>query len=189
MAARLMPYKRLDVGVRAFQELDLPLKVVGTGRDLKNLQKMAGPKTEFLGFVPDDELRMLFGRCRAFVQTGAEDFGITQIEAMAGGAPVIAIKQNGPAEVNIEGVTGVLFDEQNPDSLVKAVRRFEANRTQYDSRTIRQHAESYSREVFMKRYGTYVEKCYKDFKAAQQQPKPVSRAVNESAKINRQPIQ
>jgi glycosyltransferase involved in cell wall biosynthesis len=168
MAARLMPYKRLDIGVQAFRELDLPLKIVGTGRDMKNLKEMAGPKTEFLGYVSDEELRKLFGRCRAFVQTGAEDFGITQIEAMAGGAPVIAIRQNGPAEVNLEGVTGLFFDEQVPGSLVETVRRFEARLPQFDVARIRRHAETFSRDVFNRRFRAHVDSCLRDFKAAQQ---------------------
>ncbi len=165
--ARLVPYKRIDIAVKAFKELDLPLKVVGTGRDLENLKKMAGPKTEMLGYMPDKELRELFSRCKAFIQTGAEDFGITQVEAMAGGAPVIAINQNGPAEVNIEGETGVLFDEQTPESLIEAVKRFEATSRQYDSDFIRKYAEGFDRKIFTRRFDTYVRECYAEFKASQ----------------------
>ena len=93
---RLVPYKRLDVTVQTFRDLDLPLKVVGSGRDLESLRKLAGPRTEFLGHIGDEEVRELYNRCRAFVQTGSEDFGITPIEAMGGGAPVIAIHQRWP---------------------------------------------------------------------------------------------
>jgi glycosyltransferase involved in cell wall biosynthesis len=159
---RMVPYKRADVAIRAFKELDLPLKVVGTGRDMEALQKMAGPRTEFLGFVPDEQVRELFTRCRAFIQAGAEDFGITPVEAMAGGAPVIAINQYGPAEIVIDGKTGLFFETQTQEALVEAVRRFEADPTRFDSAEIRRYAETFDRQVFLKRFGDYVNRRWEE---------------------------
>ncbi len=159
---RMVPYKRADVAIQAFKELDLPLKVVGKGRDLEALKKLAGPKTEFLGFVPDEQVRELFTRCRAFIQAGAEDFGITPVEAMAGGAPVIAINQYGPAEVVIDGKTGLFFDRQTPEALVEAVRRFEDNPQKFNSDEIRRYAETFDRKLFLERFGSYVKERWEE---------------------------
>ncbi|MEI7556164.1 glycosyltransferase [Candidatus Chlorohelix sp.] len=192
MASRLMPYKRLDIGVKAFRELGLPLKIVGTGRDLKNLKDLGGSNIEFLGYVSDDELYKLFGRCKAFIQTGAEDFGITQVEAMAAGAPVIAIKQNGPAEVNVEGLTGLFFEEQSPQSLADTVQRFEQMSEQFDSHIIRTHAETFSREIFIKRFHEQIDLCVREFKAPQQKKILAIRPLNDAAEmpnIKEQPAQ
>jgi glycosyltransferase involved in cell wall biosynthesis len=153
---RLVPYKRADIAVKAFAELDLPLKVVGTGRDIEVLKHLAGPKTEFLGYVPDDEVRYLFSQCRAFIQSGAEDFGITPVEAMAGGAPVIAIRQHGPAETVREGETGFFFEEQTPAALAATVRRFEREAVRFDNKAIRRYAQTFDRELFCRRFGEYV---------------------------------
>ncbi len=153
---RLVPYKRADIVIEAFKHLDLPLKVVGTGRDLATLKKIAGPKTEFLGYLPDDQVRYLYSRCRAFIQAGAEDFGITPIEAMAGGAPVIAIRQNGPAETVHEGENGLFFEEQTPEALAGAVRHFERQSNRFRPAAIRRYAQNFDRELFCRRFGEYV---------------------------------
>lgn len=171
---RLVPYKRLDVTVEAFRQLDLPLKVVGTGRDLESLKRLAGPKTEFLGGISDAEVRNLFCRCRAFVQTGSEDFGITPIEAMGGGAPVIAINQDGPAETIIEDQTGLFFNQQTPQALVEAVQRFEQVRHTFDSNVIRHHAESFDRKIFQRRYAEFVAAKWEDFQDGKQSRKIVT---------------
>ena len=162
---RMIPYKRADIAIRAFKMLDLPLKVVGTGRDMAALRALAGPKTEFLGQVSDPDLHKLFGRCRALIQVGAEDFGITPVEAMAGGAPVIAINQHGPAETVRDGETGLFFAEQTPASLAEAVRRFEQSYRRFDSRAIRRYAESFDRELFRGRFVNFVEQRQADFQA------------------------
>jgi glycosyltransferase involved in cell wall biosynthesis len=162
---RLVPYKRADIAIKAFRELDLPLKVVGTGRDIEALQRLAGPKTEFLGYVPDDEVRHLFSQCRAFIQSGAEDFGITPVEAMAGGAPVIAIRQHGPAETIIEGETGLFFEEQTSAALVEAVQRFERTAVRFDHKAIRRYAQTFDREVFCRRFGDYVFEQWEAYQA------------------------
>ena len=153
---RMTPYKRADVAVRAFTELGLPLKVVGTGRDMEAIKRLAGPNVEFMGHLPDAEVRRLMSRCRAFIQVGADDFGITPVEAMAGGAPVIAINANGPAEVVLDGETGLFFEEQTPQSLVEAVRRFEGQYRRFDSASIRRYAQNFDRELFCRRFGEYV---------------------------------
>ncbi|MDB5081211.1 MAG: glycosyltransferase family 4 protein [Chloroflexi bacterium] len=159
---RMVPYKRADVAIRAFKELDLPLKVVGTGRDMEALKGLAGPKTEFLGFVPDEGVRELFTQCRAFIQVGAEDFGITPVEAMAGGAPVIAINQYGPAEIVIDGENGLFFDQQTPEALIEAVKRFENDPGRFNSDEIRRYAETFDRKLFCQRFGDYVNQRWEE---------------------------
>jgi glycosyltransferase involved in cell wall biosynthesis len=165
IVGRMVPYKRIDVTIEAFRKLDRPLKVVGSGRDLESLKKLAGPKTEFVGNISDTALWELYSQCRAFVQTGAEDFGITLVEAMAGGAPIIAINRYGPSETVIDGETGLFFEEQTPEALVEAVLSFEKQYQDFDSAQIRQHAESFDREVFIKRFGEYVTQRYQEHRA------------------------
>ncbi len=146
---RLIPYKRLDLVVRAFSKLGLPLKVFGDGRARAPLQQLAGPNVEFLGQISDAQRRTLFAGCRAFIFPGEEDFGITPLEAMSAGRPVIAYGAGGALETVVEGVTGRFFYEQSAAALAAAVAA--ARHDRYDPLTIRRHAEGYSREVFLAR--------------------------------------
>jgi glycosyltransferase involved in cell wall biosynthesis len=146
IVSRLVPYKRIDIAIQAFTELNLPLRIAGTGRDLERLRSLAGPTIRFLGRVPDEDLPGLLARCRAFLFPGMEDFGIAPVEAMAAGRPVIAYAGGGALETVVEGVTGAFFDRQTPESLVDAVRRFEASA--YDPAAIRAHARRFDVSVF-----------------------------------------
>lgn len=146
---RLIPYKRLDLAVRAFTALKLPLKVFGEGRDRRALEAMAGRNVEFLGYVSEDQRRELFSRCRAFVFPGEEDFGITPLEAMAAGRPVIAFAGGGALDSVAEGVTGRFFYEPSPAALAVAVA--ESRGDTYDAKAIRAHAERYGLDVFLRR--------------------------------------
>jgi glycosyltransferase involved in cell wall biosynthesis len=109
----------------------------------------------FLGRVPDSELAGLMARCRAFVFPGLEDFGITPVEAMAAGRPVIAYAGGGALDSVSEGETGVFFRQQTPESLVEAVRRFE--QMDFDPVAIRAHAEKFSTEVFEAELRTFIQ--------------------------------
>ena len=146
---RLIPYKRLDLAVRAFNALRLPLKIFGEGRDRAALEAIAGPTIEFLGHVSEQQRRELFARCRAFVFPGEEDFGITPLEAMAAGRPVVAYARGGALETVIEGVSGRFFHEQTAAALAAAIAR--ARVDQYDADAIRRHAEGFGRDVFLER--------------------------------------
>jgi glycosyltransferase involved in cell wall biosynthesis len=146
IVSRLVPYKRIDLAVRAFTELDLPLWVAGSGRDRASLEAMAGPKVRFLGRVPDEELGQLMARCRAFVFPGLEDFGIAPVQAMAAGRPVIAFAGGGALDYVVEGVTGALFREQTSGSLADAVSRFDE--AAFAPSAIRAQAERFDTEVF-----------------------------------------
>ncbi|MEK7139375.1 MAG: glycosyltransferase [Patescibacteria group bacterium] len=159
---RLVAYKRFDLIVQAFNRLGIPLKIFGTGPEEARLRKMAKSHIEFVGRVDDRRKAELYAHALAFINPQEEDFGITVIEAMATGRPVIAYQAGGAAETVIPGVTGEFFDEQSWESLGDAVIRFKPER--YDPVKIRAHAEKFSREVFKKQFVDFVEKEYQKFK-------------------------
>jgi glycosyltransferase involved in cell wall biosynthesis len=154
IVSRLVPYKRIDLAVQAFTELGLPLWIGGEGRDRMSLEAMAGPTVRFLGRVPDDELGELLGRCRAFIFPGLEDFGITPVEAMAAGRPVIAYAGGGALDTVAEGISGMFFHEQTADSLADAVRRFDDSA--FDAEAIRAHAEQFAKDSFRARLQAFI---------------------------------
>jgi glycosyltransferase involved in cell wall biosynthesis len=143
---RLIPYKRFDLAVAACSKLELHLIIYGDGRDRARLESLAGPSVEFRGWVSEKELRQLHQGCRAYIFPGEEDFGITPLEAMACGRPVIAYAAGGALETVVEGKTGIFFPKQEVASLIEALRVFQdAN---YHPATIRRHAESFDTERF-----------------------------------------
>lgn len=153
---RLVPYKRFDLTVQAFTRLRMPLKVFGAGPELARLKAMAGPTVEFLGKVPDTELRTLMSKAAAFVHPQEEDFGITPVESMASGRPVIAFHKGGAAETVVDGKTGVFFDEQSWEALSDAVIRFKPD--DYDPAAIRGHAEQFSGDRFAAAIRAFINK-------------------------------
>jgi len=152
---RLIPYKRLDLVIEAFTALRLPLKVFGDGRDRERLQALAGPNVEFLGQIGEEQRHDLFTSCRAFIFPGEEDFGITPLEAMSAGRPVIAYAAGGALETVIEGVTGRFFHQQSAAAIAAAVAAARADR--YDPAVIRSHAEGFSSDVFLARMREVIE--------------------------------
>jgi glycosyltransferase involved in cell wall biosynthesis len=120
-----MPHKRIDLAVAAFNELQLPLTVVGNGPDARQLKRIAGPTIRFTGRVTDAEAASLLSSAKALVVTATEEFGIAAVEAQAAGRPVIALREGGVCETVVEGETGVFFDRPDPASLVAAVRSFD----------------------------------------------------------------
>lgn len=155
VVSRLVPYKRLDIVVEAFNQLGLPLKVVGRGRQRAALEAMAKPNIQFLGPVDQATLHSLYARCRALIWPEAADFGIAPVEVQASGRPVIAYAAGGALETVVEGETGIFFHQQTPAALVAAVRSFDAAR--FDSARIRRHAEQYDVTVFTRRMAEFVE--------------------------------
>ena len=123
--SELMPHKRIDLAINAFNELELPLTVVGNGPDARQLRRLAGPTIQFTGRVTDDEAAALLSSARALVVTATEEFGIAAVEAQAAGRPVIALREGGVCETVLEGETGVFFDRPEPASLVAAVCSFD----------------------------------------------------------------
>jgi glycosyltransferase involved in cell wall biosynthesis len=155
IVSRLIPYKRIDLAVRAFNQLGLPLVIAGDGRDRAALEALAGPTITFLGRVPDDDLPDLFARCRAFVLPGREDFSIAPVQAQAAGRPVIAYRGGGAFDTVINGKTGVFFDEQTPEALVAAVRAFDPE--SINPEDCRANAKRFAVQVFKERLGRVIE--------------------------------
>jgi glycosyltransferase involved in cell wall biosynthesis len=124
--SELMPHKRIDVAVRAFNDLGLPLVVIGNGPDYRRLRRLARPNVTFTGRVSDADAAERLRAARALVVTATEEFGIAAVEAQAAGRPVIALADGGVCETVIEGVTGTFYTRPEPDALAAAVRRFDA---------------------------------------------------------------
>ncbi len=149
IVSRLLGYKNVDLAVRAFSRSGKNLIVLGDGPQREALEKLAGPSVQILGRLPDPEVLAHFRRCRAFLFPGHEDFGITPVEAMACGKPVIALQKGGALETVVEGLTGVFFDEPNADALTAAVEKSEKIR--WEPRRIRAHAEQFSEQGFLEK--------------------------------------
>ena len=152
---QLVRYKRPELLVEAFNELGMPLVVIGEGEMLAPLRRLAKPNVRILGPQPFDVIRDHYARCRALVFPGIEDFGIVPVEAMASGRPVIAFDYGGARETVIEGVSGLLFRDQSAAGLIEAVRRFESAPA-FDRKVIRAHAEKFSEPAFRARFGAFV---------------------------------
>jgi glycosyltransferase involved in cell wall biosynthesis len=148
VVSALVPYKRVDLAVAAFNELALPLRVVGEGPEAEKLKRLAGTNVEFLGSLGEEALRRQYAGCRALIFPGEEDFGIVPVEAQACGRPVIAYSRGGALET-VSGGTGVFFSEQTPAALAGAVRRFET--LPFHPAIIREHARQFDRAVFQSR--------------------------------------
>ena len=154
-AGRLTPYKRIDLAVDACTELNLPLTVIGDGPDYEKLRKMAGPTITFTGQLSDEELALQFASASALIFPGLDDFGITPVEAMAAGTPVIAYKAGGALDYVIPGKTGEFFDEQTVDSLAQALQALKSSN--YSSGDIKKHANDFSRDNFQKNLSSYIQ--------------------------------
>ncbi len=155
LVGRLVPYRRIDVLIQAFNKMKRPLLIAGTGRDRERLETLAGPTIEFLGYVPDEDLPDLLSRCRAFMFPGEEDFGIAPLQAMASGRPVIAYAAGGALETVLPGQTGAFFTEQTEAAIIEAVESFDPNSV--DPGLVRLHAERFDTAVFKRSLTQFVE--------------------------------
>ena len=149
IVSRLRPYKRVDLAVAAFNNLKLPLKIIGNGSEFKKLKKMANSNIEFLGELSDQQRNYYLSRCQAFIYPQIEDFGISALEAMASGRPVIAYGQGGALETVIENKTGVFFEEQTWESLAHKILRFDAKK--FNPTIIREHAKNFDEAKFKRK--------------------------------------
>ena len=156
VVGRQVPYKRVDLAVQACTTMNKRLVVIGEGSEHENLKKMAGPTIEFRGRLNDKETAQYYAKAKAFLFTTEEDFGITPLEAMACGTPVIAYGVGGATETVKNGLTGLFFDRQTPESLMNAIQKFE--KTSFDPKKIRSHALTFDDMVFKKNFHALVER-------------------------------
>jgi len=153
IVSRLYKHKNIDIAIEAFAKLNLPLIIIGTG-PLYTKYKIQNTKyknIKLLGFIPDEELMYYYMNCRAFIMSQEEDFGITPVEAMSHGKPVLALRKGGAIETVIEGKTGEFFDDPIPEALADGVRRLNENFKNYNSEFIRSYTHKFSSEEFRKK--------------------------------------
>lgn len=155
VVSELVPYKRIDTAVRCFSRSGQRLKIAGTGTEYRALRAMASPNVEFLGRVTDEELRELYARCRFFLLPGEEDFGITVVEALASGKPVVALGRGGALET-VPFFGGVFYSESKPDAIADAITRLESMESSLRPSDLQAWARQFSEEEFMRRMSTIV---------------------------------
>lgn len=148
VVSRLLGYKRLDLAVEACTRRNLPLRVVGIGPDLARLKRLAGPTIQFLGRLPDEQVAREMARCKALIFPGEEDFGITPVECMASGRPVIAYGAGGALETVVDQETGLFFPEQTMDALVHALEEIDSY--SFDPAALQARASCFDTSVFEK---------------------------------------
>jgi glycosyltransferase involved in cell wall biosynthesis len=166
MVSAFAPYKKVDLAVEVFNRLGYPLKIIGSGPEMKSLRSMAKSNVAFLGWQPDEVVAEYYSKCRALIFPGEEDFGIVPVEAMASGKPVIAYKRGGGLETIVsydrqgegrgKAPTGLFFDEPNVESLMNAVKRFSQIEKEFDPVAIRNHALQWGREIFKEKIKKYI---------------------------------
>jgi glycosyltransferase involved in cell wall biosynthesis len=164
VVSALVPYKRLDLAVQAANRLGRRLLVVGSGPEERRLRALAGPGVEFLGRRSDPEIAELYGRCRAVLFPGLEDFGIVPLEAMASGRPVIAFAAGGALETVVPpggeaAPTGLFFQTQTVDALADAMRALEDGAVTFEPKALRARAEEFDRPRFKERVAAFLAAC------------------------------
>ena len=153
----LVPYKRLDVAIRAAASAGLPLTIVGRGPEeprLRALASSSGGTVTFTGWLEDDQIRDLYRRCRAAVMPGVEDFGMVPVEAQACGRPVVALGEGGALDSIVDGVTGILVSDPSVEAFTDAFRDVASR--EFDVASIRRHAESFGRQRFQQEFQAVV---------------------------------
>ena len=159
VVSRLIPYKRVDLAVEAANRCKVRLIVAGDGPERKKLEALAGPTVTFVGRPSDAELVDLYQHCAAFLFPGEEDFGITPLEAMACGRPVIAFGRGGALETVVDGKTGIFFHEQTVDALAAAIEALQLPKL--TPKACRARAEEFSEAVYRAAWKRYVDLRWK----------------------------
>ncbi len=168
--SRMVPYKKIDLIVEAFSRMpNRRLIVIGDGPDAAKIKARAGANVRLMGFQPFEVLRHYMQRAKAFVFAAEEDFGIVPVEAQACGTPVIAFGRGGVTESVVAGVTGFFFDEQTPQSLIDAIREFEAA-APLDPAVIRRNAQRFSIARFCDEFSRFTEQEIEHFQARRRVP-------------------
>lgn len=159
VASRLLGYKRVEVTVKAFNQLGWPLVVIGDGPERSRLETIAQNNIKFLGHVEDSKRKQLMAKAKSVIVTALEDYGLVPIEANASGTPVVSYGAGGVLDTQVPGRTGVFFNQQTPEALAAAL--IKASKIDWDYHKIRNHAiENFSEEVFFKKIEKIVDKVY-----------------------------
>lgn len=149
VVARFVRYKRVDLAIEACNQLKKKLVVIGSGgEEEERLKKLAGDTVEFLGRVSDEEMERYYSRAKAFLLPGIEDYGITPVEAMSAGVPVLAFGKGGALETVQDGKTGLYFHDQTVSGLVHCIEEFERNGVAYSRQQIHDYSLNFSDEIF-----------------------------------------
>jgi glycosyltransferase involved in cell wall biosynthesis len=154
--SRLVPYKRVDLAVKACTQRKRKLLVIGDGPDRRTLEAMAGPSVQFLGRASDEQVEYHVCRCRALLFPGEEDFGMAPLEVAAAGRPTIAYRAGGALETIVENSTGLFFDQQTPEALGDAIETFEGQ--EWSPLVLRQHSKAFGVPVFRDRFRSFLER-------------------------------
>lgn len=157
VVSRLSPSKKIDIVVEAFNKLELPLIIIGEGKHEKYLKKIAKDNIKILGWKSDDDLREYYANAQGFIFSAEDDFGITIVEAMAQGIPVIAYRKGGALEIIQEEITGEFFNAQTPEVLADGVRRFMLKKDFYNKDLIKKRAAEFSSERFRSEFRAYID--------------------------------
>jgi len=148
VVSRLAAYKKVDLVVEVFNKMNLPLVIIGEGEKLDEIKKNAKENIKVLGWKSDEEIKKYYRNARAFVFPAVDDFGLTIVEAMQFGKPVIALKDGGAKEIIKEGITGEFFRAQTVEVMADGVRRFLENEKKYDERVIKEEVKRFSKDRF-----------------------------------------
>ncbi len=154
VVSRLIPYKRVDVAIEAANLAGIDLVVIGSGSQLKQLREIAGENVHFLTSASDDQVTAYMQHAEAFVFPGEEDFGITPVESMAAGVPVIGYGRGGVAETVLDGITGILVPRQTATAFAEAFGRY--RKTDYQSRDLLRQAQRFDRSQFIQQLKEHV---------------------------------
>lgn len=156
LVSRLIPYKRVDLAIKAFNQLGLHLKIIGSGPEEKKLKKLAHSQIDFLGKVYGDKLKKYYSQAKGFILPQKEDFGIAPIEAMASGTPVLAYKKGGALDYIQEPKNGLFFKNQTSESLIKALEKFE--NTEFNSQQVKKSSARFDQKHFRSKIKSTIEK-------------------------------
>ena len=169
LAGQLVSYKRPDIAIQAFNELKLPLKVIGTGDMIKYLKAIAKENIEFLGFISDQEYQSILSKARALIFPGVEDFGIVPVEAQAAGIPVIALSEGGTLETVVgfnkdekpesdKNYSGIFFEKPTAGDLIDAIRIFIDYEDSFSPRFCLENAKKFSKDKFHAEFSNFVDR-------------------------------
>ncbi|MFZ2154070.1 MAG: glycosyltransferase [Candidatus Moraniibacteriota bacterium] len=157
IVSRLAQYKKIDLVVETFNKLELPLIIIGEGEQEKKIRKIAKKNIKILGWQDDKVLANYYQNARALIFPTVDDFGLTMVEAMSFGKPVIAIDEGGAREIVVAGVNGEFFAAQTVEVLADGVRRFIKNEAQYETKNIQELAEKFTVDIFKEKLGRLIE--------------------------------